>query len=87
MRNISKKSNSVSEAIDTRLTCRAFLDKKVDKKIIEEIINVAKRAPSGGNLQPWHMWVVSGNPLKKFKKNIADKIEKNPFGEGTEYKI
>ena len=87
MRNISKKSNSVSEAIYTRLTCRAFLDKKVDKKIIEEIINVAKRAPSGGNLQPWHMWVVSGNPLKKFKKNIADKIEKNPFGEGTEYKI
>ena len=63
MRNISKKSNSVSEAIDTRLTCRAFLDKKVDKKIIEEIINVAKRAPSGGNLQPWHMWVVSGLSL------------------------
>ena len=26
-------------------------------------------------------------PLKKFKKNIADKIEENPFGEGTEYKI
>ena len=37
MGNISKKSKSVSEAIDTRLTCRAFLDKKIDIKIIEEI--------------------------------------------------
>jgi len=87
MNKLSEKALTVSEAIDTRLTCRAFTNKLPSKDIIVSIIERAKRAPSGGNLQPWRMWVVSGQPLEDFKKDIAKKLKDNPMGEGTEYNI
>ena len=87
MKKLSKKASTVSEAIDTRLTCRAFTNELPNRNIITSIIERAKRAPSGGNLQPRRMWVVSGQPLEEFKKDIAEKIKDNPMGEGTEYNI
>ena len=87
MNNIFGKSKSVSEALDTRLTCRDFLDKEINKDIIFNILDKARRAPSGGNLQPWRVWAVSGEPLKEFKQDIKKKAIENPRGEGTEYKI
>jgi len=77
----------VSEALDTRITCRAFLDKPVPKETVVEILEVAKRAPSGGNLQPWHVYVVAGPKLQEFVSIIREKRKENPFGEGTEYDI
>lgn len=77
----------VSEALDSRFTCRAFKDTPVPRETIVQLLETAKRAPSGGNLQPWHVYVVGGDELKKFKKIIADKLPDNPFGEGTEYDI
>ena len=78
---------NVSQALDTRLSCRAFLDKPVSLDLVREILEVAKRAPSGGNLQPWHVHVVTGEPLKQFLKTIHEKLPANPMGEGTEYDI
>jgi len=77
----------VSEALDTRFTCRAFKDTPVSRKTIETILETAKRAPSGGNLQPWHVYVVGGEDLQAFKKTIAEKLPENPFGEGSEYDV
>ena len=87
MKKLSKKATSVSEALDTRLTCRAFTNKVPEKSVIIDLLEKAKRAPSGGNLQPWKIWVVSGNPLKDFIEDVANKIKENPMGEGTEYNI
>ena len=87
MKKLSKKATSVSEALDTRLTCRAFTNKVPEKSVIIDLLEKAKRAPSGGNLQPWKIWVVSGNPLKDFIEDVAHKIKENPMGEGTEYNI
>lgn len=87
MRDIYKKSKTVSEALDTRLTCRAFKSTEIKKEVIFDILDKARRAPSGGNLQPWRVWVVAGEPLKSFKEEIQIKASKNPRGEGTEYKI
>ena len=39
MNNIFGKSSSVSEALDTRLTCRAFLDKEINKDTVFDILN------------------------------------------------
>jgi nitroreductase len=78
---------NVSEALDTRLTVRAFLDKPVEGRVIREILETAKRAPSGGNLQPWHVWVVAGDELARFKALVRDKMSETPRGEGTEYHI
>jgi nitroreductase len=78
---------NVSDAINTRLTARAFLDAPVDGRVIREILETAKRAPSGGNLQPWRVWVVGGDELARFKAVIREKMSANPRGEGTEYNI
>jgi nitroreductase len=78
---------NVSDAINTRLTARAFLDKPVDGALVRQILETAKRAPSGGNLQPWRVWVLGGEEMARFKLLMKDKISANPRGEGTEYSI
>jgi nitroreductase len=78
---------NVTEAINTRMSCRAFLKTPVNAATIRTIIETAKRAPSGGNLQPWHVYVVSGAPLQEFLASIQAKLPAQPRGEGTEYDV
>ncbi len=78
----------VSEALKTRITCRAFLDKPVPEATVRQILEEAKYAPSGGNLQPWHAYAITGERLKEFLAIVAEKQKTNPFGDGdTEYDI
>ncbi|EXB25502.1 nitroreductase family protein, partial [Acinetobacter baumannii 1437282] len=50
----------VDEAITSRHSVRAFLDTPVDTQTIKDILTVASRAPSGTNVQPWKVYVVTG---------------------------
>ena len=77
----------VSEALNTRLTARAFTNKPVPTETIRQILETAKRAPSGGNLQPWHVWVLTGDEMVSFKLMVREKLAVSPRGEGTEYHI
>lgn len=77
----------VSTAIDTRMSCRAFLDTPVPRETLVSILETAKRAPSGGNLQPWLVHVLTGEPLREFLEIIRSKSRKQPAGEGTEYNV
>ena len=53
--------NGAEAAITTRRSVRAFLrDKPVPKDLVERILNVSARAPSGTNIQPWHVTAVAG---------------------------
>jgi len=55
---------------------------------VKQILEEAKYAPSGGNLQPWHAYAITGDRLKEFLAIIAEKQKANPFGDGdTEYDI
>ena len=83
----STQAPRVSEAIDTRLSCRAFLPTPVPGALVREILERAKRAPSGGNLQPWHVHVLSGAPLAQFLDLIRTRLQTDPQGEGTQYDI
>jgi len=76
----------VSEAIKSRMTVRQFLDKPVPEKTIREIIETAKRAPSGGNLQPWTVHVLVGQPLQALIEDIDQKV-KNGQTEDPEYNV
>lgn len=78
---------NVSEAVDSRFSCRQFEDKPVPKAIIQDILEKAARAPSGGNLQPWHVYAVGGERLTEFKAIIQEKMASNPAGDGAEYDI
>jgi nitroreductase len=60
----------VDEAITSRRSVRAFLPDPVDEATIREILQIAARAPSGTNMQPWKVYVTLGET----KSRIADAI-------------
>ena len=64
----------VSEAIATRRSVRGFLDAPVDADVLRAIVTKAARAATGGNLQPWHIDVVTGAPLADLKAAISAKL-------------
>lgn len=51
---------AVDQAITTRRSLRAFKPNPIDRAIIEDILRVASRAPSGTNTQPWRVYVLTG---------------------------
>jgi nitroreductase len=69
----------VFDAVDTRIACRWFLNKPVDPNIIRNLIAGAARAASNGNVQPWIVYAVTGEPLKEIKRQVAGAIEKKDW--------
>jgi len=57
---------NVSDAVLNRSSIRAFIDKPVNNELLEKLLNQSARSPSGGNLQPWKIFVLNGNAMKKF---------------------
>lgn len=78
---------SVTDAVTARFSARAFLDRPVPRETIEELLALAARAPSGGNLQPWHVDVVAGAALAELKARVAASLAASPAGEGTDYDV
>ena len=74
---------NVSDAIEHRISIRAFRDRPVSRDVVADLLQKAARAPSGGNLQPWRVYALAGAPLAAFKAEIA----KNPMGEPMEYDV
>ncbi|SFC28725.1 nitroreductase [Massilia yuzhufengensis] len=56
----SPQQEAVDAAITSRRSIRAFLDTPVERADIERILEVAARAPSGTNTQPWKVYVLTG---------------------------
>ena len=56
----------VNSAITSRRSLRAFLPTQVPRATIEHLLNIAARAPSGTNMQPWRAHVLAGNRLRSF---------------------
>lgn len=77
----------VSDALATRRSVRGFLDKPVDRAVIRRVVERAARAPSGGNLQPWHIDVIAGEKIEELRRIMAVRIREAPGGEPTEYDI
>jgi len=57
---------NVSEAVRSRTSIRKYLDTPVSNKMIKSLLSKASRSPSGGNLQPWRIFVLNKSSLKKF---------------------
>ena len=78
---------NVSEALATRKTIRAFRPDKVPLETVKQILSLAARAPSGGNLQPWKAYVLIGNARDELVRRVAKARETHPMGERPEYHI
>jgi nitroreductase len=77
----------VSEAIASRRCVRAFLDTPVPEAVLRRVIAGAARAPSGGNLQPWRIYVLAGAPLAELKARMRDRLATNPSSDPLDYDI
>ena len=73
---------SVETAIATRFSCRAFhRDRAVPRAVIEEILDIARRAPSGTNTQPWKVYVLQGAARDSLVEKVCaahDAVYANP---------
>lgn len=65
-------SETVDEAIVSRRSVRAFLPTPVDENTIREILQIAARAPSGTNMQPWKVYVVTGDTRREISEAILN---------------
>lgn len=84
---------SVDVAITSRFSCRAFLPTPVPRRTIEHILEVARRAPSGTNTQPWTVHVLQGASRDALVAKVCaahDALRADPslasqFGEAYDY--
>ncbi len=72
---------NVREAVASRYSCRAFLPTPIPEKTVREIVELAARAPSAGNMQPWRIYALAGEPLEKLKAQLAPRMNELPKGE------
>jgi len=72
----------VDEVIASRKSVRAFLPTAVSKEEIQKIIEIAARAPSGSNTQPWRVYVFTGEA----KQRLSDEILQAHNNPNNQYK-
>ncbi len=63
-------SETVAQAIDTRMSARAFTQQAVSREVITDILHMGSRAPSGTNTQPWKVYVLQGHS----RDTLVDKV-------------
>lgn len=80
-------SLDVPSALRARISTRAFLDRPVTEAQIREIVEIAKYAPSGGNLQPWKVHVVLGPARDRLVETVKKALAENPFANESEIAI
>lgn len=68
----------VSEAVQRRRSTRAFLDTPVDDATIAELLELAARAPSGGNVQPWRVYVIGADTMPRFLEFLGGREAEAP---------
>jgi nitroreductase len=66
----------VEEAIRTRRSVRAFLATPIERAAIEELLALSSRAPSGTNIQPWKVRVVTGEARDRLVHAILESLDR-----------
>jgi nitroreductase len=72
---------TIKDAIINRRLVRCYLKKPLSKKVIKNIFELSRRAPSNCNIQPWNVYVSSGKSKDRLKRkmvnNVLNDIEPN----------
>lgn len=79
----TEKQKIVDEIISSRKSIRAFLPTAVAKEEVQKIIEIAARAPSGSNTQPWKVYVFMGDAKQRLSDEILQ-AHNNPNNNHTE---
>jgi len=76
---------SLVDSIYTRRSVHGYLDKPVPPEILSEIFTIAQRAPSNCNIQPWKVFVASGETRDKIRDRLVSNV-KNGVPSNQDYK-
>lgn len=60
------------------MSCRAFLDRDVDVYLLCDLVERAARAPSGGNVQPWKIYVLPSGRMDDFQAHLDERRFEEP---------
>jgi nitroreductase len=63
------------QAIQSRHSVRDFLSQPVPQKVVMQILEIATRCPSGGNGQPWELFVASGSTLETIRSAYQERYQ------------
>jgi nitroreductase len=80
-------SQTVTEAVTSRRSIRRFLPDAVDPAVLRRVLETAQRAPSGGNVQPWHAHVLTGDPLARLLADVAALLPQGRAAYAPEYPV
>jgi nitroreductase len=62
---------NVIDAVNARSSVRQFTPEPVADDVLRDLVRDAARAPSGGNLQPWRIYVVNGDSMARLREFLA----------------
>jgi nitroreductase len=77
----------IYHAVRSRQSIRRFTDQPVPREALERVLTAAADAPSGSNLQPWHVYVLSGDRLAALKTAVAERVTAGDSGDDREFAI
>ncbi|MEQ1929402.1 MAG: nitroreductase [Parvularculaceae bacterium] len=78
---------TVTDALKARISTRAYIDRLVPEALVRDILDIAKFAPSGGNLQPWRVHVVTGAARDRLVDAVKKSLADNPFANEFEIAV
>lgn len=65
---------TISEILMSRSSCRGFKNDTVSDELLKEIFSMAQQVPSNCNVQPWKVFVVSGDKKEQLKKELVETV-------------
>ncbi|CDO87187.1 NADH dehydrogenase [Mycobacterium triplex] len=77
----------VYEAVTSRRAVRGFTDQPVPTEALERVMSAAAWSPSGSNIQPWNVYVVTGAPLAELKKRAVERVAAGDPWDEREYEM
>lgn len=77
----------VYEAVTSRRAVRGFTEEPVPREVLERVLSAAAWSPSGSNIQPWHVYAVTGEPLALLKKLATGRVAAGEGWDEREYEM
>ncbi len=71
----NEKVANLESLVKERRSVRGFLDKRVPDDVLQQVFEIARWAPSGTNVQPWHVSVVSGDVLEEIREGFLQRFD------------
>lgn len=75
----------IDDILETRKSIRAFRPDPVPLSLVQEILEVASRAPSGTNVQPWKVYVAAGEVRQRLEAEVLAHRETKPSDAAAEF--